>query len=90
MNRFSEGYTRAIDQKWGHMAKIGFLGQKPGFRAQKYSLLYSNHVLTTTGKSCAKIKEPFSKIDISLLANFGCFFGKKRTFGKKKTAFGQT
>ena len=31
-----------------------------------------------TGHSCAEKKEPFSKINISLLANFGCFF-----FGEK-------
>ena len=28
MKRLYEGYKRAVDQKWGHMAKIGFLGQE--------------------------------------------------------------
>ena len=35
MNGLSEGYKRAVDQNWGRMAKIGFFGQKPRFRAQK-------------------------------------------------------
>ena len=35
MNRLSEGYKRTIEQNWGRMAKIGFLGQKPRFWAQK-------------------------------------------------------
>ena len=47
------------------------------FRFQKKcSLLTSNQVLASTGRSCSKKKVPFSKINISLLANFGCFFGK--------------
>ena len=33
MNRLSKGYKQAVDQYC--MAKIGFLGQKPRFRAQK-------------------------------------------------------
>ena len=46
MNRLSEGYKRAVDQNWGHVAKIGFLGETPIFRAQKKrSLLGANHVL---------------------------------------------
>ena len=28
MNRLSESYQRAVDQNWGHMANIGFFGQK--------------------------------------------------------------
>ena len=35
MNGLSEGYKWVIDQNWGHMAKIGFFGQKPRFWAQK-------------------------------------------------------
>ena len=41
-------------------------------------LLSSNHVLATTGKSCANKKVPYSKINISLLANFGSFFWEQR------------
>ena len=72
MNGLSEGNKRADDQNWGHMAKIGFFGQKPRFWAQKKrSLLDSNHVLATTGNSCSKKKVAFSQINISLLGNFG-------------------
>ena len=28
MNCLSKGYKQAVDQNWGHMAKIGFFGQK--------------------------------------------------------------
>ena len=35
MNNHSEGYKRTVDQNWGRMAKIGFLGKKPKFWAQK-------------------------------------------------------
>ena len=74
MNILSEGYKRAVDQNWGGMAKIGFFGQKPRFGAQKKgSLLGTNHVLATTGKSCSKKKVASSQINISLLRNFGCF-----------------
>ena len=56
MNRLSEGYKRAIDKIWGPIAKHGFFGQNPGFWAKKK--LISNHVLSTTGKSCVN---PFPK-----------------------------
>ena len=58
-------------KKWIFGPKSEFLGQK-----KKCSLLSSNHVLATTGQSCAKEKVPFSQINISLLADFECFFGK--------------
>ena len=35
INRHAEGYKWVIDQNWGRMAKIGFLGQKPKFWAKK-------------------------------------------------------
>ena len=35
MNGLSEGYKQAVDQNWGRLAKIWFLGQKPRFWAQK-------------------------------------------------------
>ena len=71
------------------MQKTGFHMKKTDFRAEirifwvkkKHPLLSSNHVLATTGQNCAKEKVPFSQINISLLADFGCFFGKKRIFG---------
>ena len=45
------------------------------------ALLDRSHVPATTGQSCQKKKVPFSQMNISLLANFGLFFGKKRIFG---------
>ena len=63
LNGLSEGYKRAVDQNWDRMAKIGFFGKKTRFWAQKKtSLLYPNHVLATTGKSCSKKKVAFSQI----------------------------
>ena len=45
------------------MAKFGFVGQKLKFWAQKKkSLLYSNHVMATTGKNCSKKKVAFAQI----------------------------
>ena len=59
------------------MEKNVFWGQKPSFLAQKERLLlYSNHALATTGKSCAK-KVTFSQISISLLPDLGSFFLEK-------------
>ena len=70
MNDLSEGYKRAVDQNWGHMANIGFFGQKPRLRAKKKcSILNPNYVLGTTGKSCTKKKVASSEI------NFGGFLG---------------
>ena len=46
----------------GSYGKIGFLDQKPRFWAQKKdSLLYSNHVLATTGKVVQRKKVPLPK-----------------------------
>ena len=51
---------------WDRMAKIGIFGQKPRFWAQKkHTLLNSNHVLATTGKSCSKKKVAFAQIIIT-------------------------
>ena len=63
INRHAEGSKWVIDQNWGRMAKIRFFGQKLKFWAKKKeSLLYPNHVLATTEKSCAKKKVAFSQI----------------------------
>ena len=57
----------------------------------KKSLLDSNHVLATTGKCCAKKKVPFSKINTSLYADFGCFLEKKKNgFSALLPLFGKT
>ena len=63
--------------------KVGdFRAEIPIFWPQKKRTLFnSDHVLATTGQSCQKKKVPFSQMNISLLANFGIFFGKKRIFG---------
>ena len=71
MNCLSEGYKWSVDQNWGHMSKIGFLGKKP----------------RSVEKSCANKIVPFSKMNISLLVNFGCIFEKKWIFSQK-TLFG--
>ena len=42
MNRLSEGYKRTIEQNWGRMAKIGFLGQKPKFWAKKKAATFGD------------------------------------------------
>ena len=65
--------------KNGSSTKIGVVWQKSDFLAKNWNfgpkkevpLLYSNHVLATTGKSCSKKKVAFSQINISLLRNFG-------------------
>ena len=62
MNDLSEGNKRAVDRIWGRMAKIGILGQNPRFWTKKSSLLSSNLVLATTGKSCSKKKSAFAQI----------------------------
>ena len=66
-------------QNWIFRPKTEILGPK------KHTLLNSNHVLATTGKSCSKKKVAFSQINISLLRNFGWFFGLKPIFGQKNT-----
>ena len=68
MDRLSEGYKRAIDKIWGPTAKNRFSALK------KDSLLNGHHVLATTGQSYANEIVPFSQINISRLADFGCFF----------------
>ena len=37
MDRFSEGYKRAIDKIWGPIGKNGFLGRNPSFWARTRS-----------------------------------------------------
>ena len=56
--------------KNGSSTKIGVVWQKSDFLAKnqnfgpkkRRSLLYPNHVLATTGKSCSKKKRPFAQI----------------------------
>ena len=58
MNGHSEGYKQAVDQNWGRMANI-FWPKTKISGTKKTPLLDSNHVLATTGKSCANKKVPF-------------------------------
>ena len=87
MGRLSKGYKGAFDKIWVPVEKKRSLGPKSEFLGPKRSpFLDSNHILATTGKSCANKKVPFSEINISLLADFGCLFKKKkRIFGQKDT-----
>merc|ERR1712051_1026085 len=64
------------------LPKNGVSGQNADFWGQKKKPLFNrSHVPATTGQSCQKKKVPFSQMNISLLANFGIFFGKKLIFG---------
>ena len=75
----------------GCRQNLGSYSIKLSFGPQKkHPLLYSNHVLATTGKSCANKKVPFSQINISVSANCRCFFGKNGFLATKKTLFGHT
>ena len=40
MNGLSEGYERAVDQNWGHMAKIGFFWQKTEVSGSKKPIYF--------------------------------------------------
>ena len=71
----AESARAVTGRRWFSGRNSNFWGQK------KNSLLNRNHVLARTGQSCAKEKVPFSQINISLLVDFGCYFGKKRIFG---------
>ena len=76
MNRLFEGYKRTVDQNWGHMGKIGFLAKNRDFGPKKKrSLLDSNHVLATPGKSCSKKKVAFAQIIITQNIILGDFLG---------------
>ena len=80
MNGLSEGSERAVDQSWGRMEKSDF----PRFWAPK-----KDHFCTLTmlwprpEKVGQRKKVVFSQINISLLKNFGCFFGLNPFLAKK-------
>ena len=60
--------------------QTSFLSQKTGVLVSpiKHPFLNPHHVLATTERSYAKKKVPFSQINCSLLADLGCFFGRKK------------
>ena len=62
---------------------IDILNTRDASLAINYELKWSHKKLATTGKSFANKKVPLSQIDVSLLANLGCFLEKKKqTFGQ--------
>ena len=84
IDHLAKGYKRVIDEIRGPMSKNGF-----GAVIRIFGLLNSNHVLATTRQSCAKEKVPFSQINISLLADFWCFFLEKNGFSARFPLFGK-
>ena len=92
--RDSETKSKKIDPKVRNEPSLQGLQtgrwQNLGWYGKKRPFLGSHHVLAMTGKKCANKKVPFSQMNISLLANFGCFFVGKSGFLAKKTLFGQT
>ena len=70
----------------GPLTKSRVVCQKRIFGPKKYTLLNSNHVLATTGKSCANKKVPFFQINFSILANFG-FLGGARAVSRKTPSY---
>ena len=79
----NEQYLRGLQTgcwpKLGSYGKKRIFGPKTEIWGQKqHPLPNGHHVLAKTGKNCSKKKVPFSKINISVLTNFGCFFGIKR------------
>ena len=76
IDRLAEGYKRTIDEIWGPIEKKNdFFGKNPNFGAKKeHTHLSPNHVLAMTKQSSTKKKVPFPQINVSLLADFECFF----------------
>ena len=75
----------------GPMAKNGFSGWKPRFRAQKRLLLKWHCVLAMVGKSCAKKKVALFPNEYQSLGEFWLlFFWEKNGFLAEKILFGKT
>ena len=78
MNRLSEGYKLAVDQNWGRMAKTDFRAENRVFGPEISVHFHDREKL-------CKQRSTFLQINISPLANFGCFFEEKKTdFWPKK------
>ena len=71
---------------WVPWQKTDFLAKNRIFRTKKRLHLDSNHVLATTGKSCANKKVPYFQINFSILANFG-FLGGARAVSRKTPSY---
>ena len=83
-NRFQGGKLTVMTRaKNGSSTKIGVVWQKLDFWAKnrnfgpkkRRSLLYPNHVLATTEKSCSKKKGPFAQIIKGENVILGDFWG---------------
>ena len=62
MNCLSAGYKQGFDKIWGRMAKIGLLGRKPSFWAQKsVEFLMDTMIWPRTGKVVQKKNFLFPK-----------------------------
>ena len=83
MNSLSEGYKRAVDKKLGSYGKNPIFWPKTENSGPKNSLLGPKNVLTTIEKSCSKEKSCLFPKNISILRNFGCFWGKAHFLPKK-------
>ena len=76
-----QGLQKDRWQNLGSYGKNWIFGPKTEILGPKKSI----HFLVQTMFWPRREKVPFSKINISLLRNFGCFFGIKRIFGPKNS-----
>ena len=66
----SHSYVPEYDSNW----KLVFIGAEYDHRLHLSLTIKPADSMATTGKSCANKKVPISQMNISLLANFRCFF----------------
>ena len=85
MNHLSKGYKRTSDENWGQMAIIGFLGQKPRFRAQKKPTSQLQQCFRHDQKKLLKEKRTLFQNRYKSLKKFRVFFLVKCFFGQKNT-----
>ena len=77
----AKGYKRAIDELRGPLAKMDSWSKIRIYGPKKRALLAEDHVLATTGQSCAKKKYPFPKLIYQPLSGIRViFWGEKRMF----------
>merc|ERR1711873_72769 len=86
INRHAEGLKWVIDQNWGRMAKIGFLGQKPKFWAQKKAYTFGDSPCSGHDrKKLFKEKKCLCQNNQGGKCHFGRFFGVRPIFRPKTT-----
>merc|ERR1712209_246297 len=97
-NGFQGGKLTVMSRaKNGSLTKIGVVWQKSDFLAKnrnfgpkkRHTLLYPNHVLATTEKSCSKKKVDFAQIIKGENVILGDFLGYDPFLGQKPL-FGRT